>query len=205
MRTKARSVAVIVFDEVELLDLAAPLEVLSAAGRRWNFRPYKVTVLASRAGLVSTRGQLRVEASSGVDVAEPAEVVVVPGGYGARRAAADEALVQHVARLATSAELVAGVGLGVLLLAKAGLCGGARVAAAPELEPELAALSGELVVERTEPLIRDGRLITARNSGQAIPLALAIVGATMGPKLVSMVSADLGLEPDSPAKIEIRY
>ena len=46
MRTKARRVIVVVFDEVELLDVAAPLEVLSTAGRRWNFRPYKVEVVA---------------------------------------------------------------------------------------------------------------------------------------------------------------
>jgi transcriptional regulator GlxA family with amidase domain len=89
MRTKARRVVVVVFDEVELLDVAAPLEVLSTAGRRWNFRPYKVEVAAQQAGLVSTRNQMRIEAATRLADAAPAEIVIVPGGYGARRFAED--------------------------------------------------------------------------------------------------------------------
>jgi transcriptional regulator GlxA family with amidase domain len=206
MRTKARSVAVVAFEEVDLLDLAAPLEVLSAAGRRWNFRPYKIAVLSARAGLVATREQLRVEASAALANAEPVEVLIVPGGYGARRASEDPEYQRELQRLGANAELVAGVGFGVVVLARAGLLADAQVAVAPEVEPELALHLDPRQHERHQPLVSSGRVITARSSGHALALSLSIVRRTMGPKLVGMVSLDLGIETDeTPAKLEIRY
>ena len=45
MRTSARTVAVVLFDEVELLDVAGPLQVLTLAGRHWTFRTFSVHTL----------------------------------------------------------------------------------------------------------------------------------------------------------------
>lgn len=206
MRTKARRVVVVVFDEVELLDLAGPLEVLSTAGRRWNFRPYKVEVVAQRAGLVVTRNQLRIEASAALASAAPAELVIVPGGYGARRFGDDPACIAELARLAEGAEIIAGLGGGVFALARAGLLGSERVAASPELSPALEGLVATEQIDSLSALVDSGRLITARASGAAVALGLKLVERTMGPKLVAMVTADLGLElePERP-RLEVRY
>ena len=206
MRTKARRVVVIVFDEVELLDVAAPLEVLSTAGRSWNFRPYKVEVVAKAPGLIATRNQLRIEASVRLADAAPAEIVIVPGGYGARRFAEDAACVAELSRLATGAELVAGIGSGVLALVRAGLVGSAKIAASPELA---SALEGHVAPEQLDAvaqIVDSGQVLSARASGSALQLGLALVQRTMGPKLVAMVTADLGLElePEKP-RLEVRY
>ena len=42
MRTSARNVTLVLFDEVEALDFAAVLQVLTQAGRHWNWRPFKI-------------------------------------------------------------------------------------------------------------------------------------------------------------------
>lgn len=206
MRTKARSVVMIAFDELELLDLAGPLEVLSVAGRRWNFRPYKVSVVAAEQGLVSTRNQLRIEATQTLAATAAAEIVVVPGGFGARKLSEDGPRLEQLARIAKDAELLAAVGNGVLPLVRAGLVGTAKLAVTSELSTELADELG--VEQRVEAggVLESGRVVSARASGDALKLALAIVGRTMGPKLVAMVAAELGLELESqPARVEIRY
>jgi transcriptional regulator GlxA family with amidase domain len=206
MRTKARRVAVIVFDEVELLDVAAPLEVLSTAGRRWNFRPYKVEVVAPSEGLVTTRNQLRIEATTSLANATPAEIVLIPGGYGARRFADDASSLEALTRLAASAEIVASVGAGVLALVRAGLSGEAKLAVPTELESELAGLVAPHRMDLLSRLTEGERVFTARHSGAALELALALVERTMGPKLVAMVRADLGLDFDlEKAKVEVHY
>ena len=41
MRTRPYRLAVVAFDEMDLLDVAGPLEVLSTAGRKWNWRAVK--------------------------------------------------------------------------------------------------------------------------------------------------------------------
>jgi transcriptional regulator GlxA family with amidase domain len=206
MRTKARRVVVVVFDEVELLDVAAPLEVLSTAGRRWNFRPYKVEVVAEQPGLISTRNQLRIEATAALASAAPAEIVLIPGGYGARRFADDSACLAALSRLAEGAELVAGIGSGVLALVRAGLVGSAKIAVSPEIA---VALDGQVEPDQIDSLaalLDSGRVLTARASGAALKLGLTLVERTMGPKLVAMVSADLGLElePEKP-RLEVHY
>ncbi|MGC4086480.1 MAG: DJ-1/PfpI family protein [Polyangiaceae bacterium] len=205
MRTRARRVVIVLFDEVELLDVAAPLQVLSVAGRRWNFRPFKVELAAPAQGLVSTRNQARLEASSALAQAEPAEIVLVPGGYGARRFAADPAQLAELTRIASGAELLAGVGAGVLALARAGLCGDERVATVPELLPEFEGLSAPPVCDVKARLVEGKRVFSAAASGAALSLALGLVGRTMGPKLISMVAAELGLEPEPAQTLEVRY
>jgi transcriptional regulator GlxA family with amidase domain len=206
MRTKARRVVVVVFDEVELLDVAAPLEVLSTAGRRWNFRPYKVEVAAQQAGLVSTRNQMRIEAATRLADAAPAEIVIVPGGYGARRFAEDASCIAELTRLASGAELIAGVGAGVLVLARAGLVADAKLATTPELAGALDGLVPSEQLDLVAPCMTSGRVISARASGAALQLGLTLIERTMGPKLLAMVASDLGveLEPEKP-RLEVRY
>jgi transcriptional regulator GlxA family with amidase domain len=206
MRTKARSVVVVAFEELELLDPAAPLEVLSVAGRRWNFRPYKVSVVAAQRGLVSTRNQLRIEATQTFAETAPAEIVLIPGGYGARKLADDGAALVELARFAKDAELLAAVGNGVLPLLRAGLLGNEKVALGSELSAELCQTLGAEQRVEAGGVVESGRIVSARASSDALKLALTIVGRTMGPKLVSMVAADLGLEPEAQApRVEIKY
>ena len=63
MRTSSRSLAVILFDEVALLDISAPLEVLTTAGRNWNFRPFKIFTVAAAAGRIKTPCQIELTAN----------------------------------------------------------------------------------------------------------------------------------------------
>ncbi|MET0411294.1 MAG: hypothetical protein ABW217_08350, partial [Polyangiaceae bacterium] len=110
MRTSSRDFVIVLFDEVELLDVAGVMQVASAAGRHWNWRPFRLLPAALQKGPIATRSQLRLEASVALaDHPEP-ELLFVPGGYGARRAAADRELVAWVARAAARAELVCALG-----------------------------------------------------------------------------------------------
>jgi transcriptional regulator GlxA family with amidase domain len=194
MRTRAKRVVIVAFDELDLLDVTAPLSVLTQAGRRWNFRPFQVEIAAPVAGSVTSRNLLRDEAPLALRNVAPAEVVLIPGGYGARRLSESPECTAEIARISGGAELVAGIGWGVLLLAAAGLCGGRRVACGPDVSPLLKAAepTAELATE-LEPVF-DAPLLTARASGAALGLGLTIVEKTFGPKLRAMVEADLCLE-----------
>ena len=62
VRTSSRNFAVLLFDEVDLYDVACLMQVASVAGRHYNWRPFRLLSVARQAGLVETRSQLRVEA-----------------------------------------------------------------------------------------------------------------------------------------------
>jgi transcriptional regulator GlxA family with amidase domain len=199
-------VTILIFDEVELLDVAAPLEVLSVAGRRWNFRPYKVELVAPTPGLIATRSQARIEAPIALADATPPEILIVPGGYGARRFSDQRDSLDHLARLAGPAELVAGIGAGVLALARASLIGERRISVSLEREQDFEGLVPSEQRDTLNKLVEAERLITTHASGSALDVALAIVRQTLGPKLVTMVATELGLELDAQQmRVEIRY
>ena len=83
-----RRVAIVVFDEVEVLDFAGPFEVFSAlrldeATRRESASPYEVIVAGVHPGLVHCRGGLKVQPDTTIAELDPALGVgdVVPLGW----------------------------------------------------------------------------------------------------------------------------
>src|SRR6478752_7559772 len=89
MRTKPYATAIALFDEVELLDVAGPLSVLSEAGRQWNFKPFKIDLVGSRVGPIATRSALTLQATHPSATHPGGECLIIPGGYGARQIADD--------------------------------------------------------------------------------------------------------------------
>lgn len=193
MRTRSRAVALLLFDEVDLLDAAAVLAVLSEAGRRWNFRAFAVTPVAVAPGRVASRAQLSLEVPSPLAALEAPELVVVPGGYGARRAAEDPRVVEWLARAGAASETVLGVGTGLLLLARAGLLGDACVATPPDLRAELAALCPTATLDASLRTAESGRFVTAARGAGALDAALVVVARALGEASARAVAASLGI------------
>jgi transcriptional regulator GlxA family with amidase domain len=198
MRTSARTVAVVLFDEIELLDVAGPLQVLTLAGRHWNFRPFRVHTLARQPGPIQTRNQLRIEAGATFDKCPRPEVLIVPGGYGARRALDDAELVEWLRVSAAAAELVLAVGYGCLLLAKAGQLAAATVAATRETAELLAQLEPSMTADTSLTVVGSGKLISAASSSASIDATLRAVAQLLGTKLARTVADTLGHNRSTP-------
>jgi transcriptional regulator GlxA family with amidase domain len=191
VRTSSRNVALLLFDEVDLLDVAGPLSTLSTAGRQWNFRPFKVHTVARTTGLVETRSQIRVEARFDFDTCPPPEILIVPGGYGARKALGESATVGWVGDVGRRVDFVLSIGAGSLLLAKAGLVDGVEVSLSSEYHPLLGDLAPTARVS-TDPLSDAGKVMTAEKSEGAIALSIALIKKVLGDKLAKAVAATIG-------------
>ena len=194
MRTKPYTTAIALFDEVELLDVTGPVSVLSSAGRQWNFQPFKIDLVASSIGPVTTRSALTLQATHDWSQHSGAECLLIPGGYGALRAADDERLLAWLRRTAAQAELVGAIGNGVWLLAKAGLLDQVQVAASVELSTEISALCPSAQPNSREALCSSGKFLSARASALSLDLSCEIVSRCFGKKLASGLSAALGID-----------
>jgi transcriptional regulator GlxA family with amidase domain len=194
MRTSSRTVAVLLFDEVEVLDVAAVVQVLTLAGRQWNWRPFKIATVARSAGLITTCSQLPLTAAYGLGDAPEAEIVVVPGGYGARRALGDIDTVDFVARAGERATLVAAVGHGALLVSKAGLASGLRVAVPSDAVELFGEVAPAALAVPDARLIDAGKLITTAFGAAALDVGLQLVSRTLGHKQALAVAERLGHE-----------
>jgi transcriptional regulator GlxA family with amidase domain len=119
------------------------------------------------------------------------EVLFVPGGYGARRAAADQRFVAWCAAAAPRAELVLAIGAGVMLLGAAGLLNGSDVAAAADsiewLRPALPGTridTASAIVSSSLGGVAE-KLLTAASGRDGLDLALRAVERQLGARLAT--------------------
>jgi len=192
MRTRPYRLAVIAFDEMDLLDVAGTLEVFSSAGRKWNWRAIKAELVSSTPGLHATRAQLQVGPALGLDSCPAPELVLIPGGYGARLALEDAALLDYLSRVKEGLTLTLAVGLGALVAARAGLLQGSEVAVTAALKDELCALDSSITPRSDVRTATAARCITAAQNGAAIDLGLDVVARLLGKGQATGTARELG-------------
>jgi transcriptional regulator GlxA family with amidase domain len=196
-----RDVVIVVYQDVQSLDVTGPLEVFSgvqllleaglprmpagepsavrgAANGRGSgaARGYRTTVISRDGAPLRTSSGLTIVPHAGIDHAPGAiDTLLVAGGAGADRACGDRELLGWIATRAPAARRVASVCTGAFLLAAAGLLDGRRAtthwAAAAEL-----ALRHPLVSVDPDPIfVRDGAVWTSAGVTAGMDLALAMV------------------------------
>jgi transcriptional regulator GlxA family with amidase domain len=123
----AMNVGILVFDEVELLDMAGPYEVFTTAARVWaRSQPpgtpalFGVTTIARRPGPVRARAGLRLQPDHGLADHSPLACAIIPGGVVDAELDQPE-LMAWIAAQAQTARILASVCTGALLLAQAGV------------------------------------------------------------------------------------
>lgn len=182
-----RTVGILIFEGVEVLDFTGPFEVFSrtrtepgnASRRSEATAPFRPLLIASEPGVVTATGGLRVVADHGFDDAPHLDVLLVPGGFGVRRLLEDERALAWIGRAAAAAELVTSVCTGALLLARCGLLAGRRATTHHGSLDALAALDASIDVRRGERVVEDGVLSSA-GVAAGIDLSFCVVERLVG-------------------------
>ncbi|HTM43318.1 MAG TPA: DJ-1/PfpI family protein [Polyangiaceae bacterium] len=203
MITRSRQVALLLFNEVELLDFAGLVQVLTLAGRHWNWRPFKIHPVAQQAGMITTSNQLRIEATVALSDCPAPEIVILPGGYGATVAVKNEATVAWLSQVVEKAEAVACVGNGALLLSATGKYPSEAVSVPPNAAASLKDQHSALIGTTTERLTLGQKVISARTSEGSMDLGLELVQRFLGGSLKKRVQGDLMLIGPQEAPLDL--
>jgi transcriptional regulator GlxA family with amidase domain len=183
-------VALVVFDEVTLLDLVGPLHVL-----RGLPAPFSTAVVGEHTHPIMTDTGLHVRGQQRfTDVPDPF-VVIVPGGAGSVAAMANSAIQRYLTQCALSAHLIASVCTGSLVLAAAGLLEGRRATTHWAYARELELLGATYVRERW---VEDGRILTSAGVSAGLDLALALVEKLGGPEEAARIQLSIEYDPRPP-------
>jgi len=177
----ARQVAILLFPGVQSLDMTGPLEVFHGASqlaeaRGRGERGYEVRTFSGDGAPLNTSSGLTITPDGRLSDA-PAELdtLIVPGGRGARRAAADEQILGWISEAAGRARRTASVCTGAFLLAAAGLLENRRAATHWANADELARLYPGVQVEPDPIYLRDGDIWTSAGVTAGMDLSLALV------------------------------
>ena len=192
MRTSTRKVALLLFDGVDLLDLAAPVQALSLVGRDWNWRAFTVLPVAESVGIVATDNQIQVEATVAAQDVEPADIILVPGGYGVHSVPQQGSLLEWLRQNGPRASWVGGIGQGRILLANAGLLENCPVACPSHERETLETADASAVTKAQRVVPTSTNIITSQAGTAGLDLALHIIAETVGAKQADSVAAALG-------------
>lgn len=178
--TKTRQVAILIFDDVEVLDFCGPFEVFSVTGQQQPAKPFHVCTVAEQLQTVTARNGLKVVPDFSVADAPAADLLIVPGGQGTRREMHNDALLTWIADRAAAAELVLSVCTGALLLAKANLLDGLRATTHHGAIELLRTTAPRTNVESRERVVDNGRVITSAGIAAGIDMSLYVVARLLG-------------------------
>lgn len=189
----ARIVLVVLFDDVDTLDFCGPLEVFSITGQRATGPvPFTVTTVAERqAPPVTTRSGLSITPYYTYRDAIQADILIVPGGLGARHERKNPATLEFIKRQAADAELVVSVCTGALLLGAAGLLDGLRAATHHSALDELAEIAPGCTIVSDRRYVDNGAIITSAGITAGIDTALYVVQRLLGPEIANETAAHM--------------
>ncbi|MCH1783307.1 DJ-1/PfpI family protein [Psychrobacter glaciei] len=123
--TLKRTVGILLFNEVEVLDFAGPFEVFSLAENAANNKYFDVITIAENQAPISARNGLQVIPDYNFTNHPDIDVLIIPGGYGAEKIEIhNKVVIDWIITQANLAELTLSVCTGALLLAEAGLLAG---------------------------------------------------------------------------------
>lgn len=121
MNSQTRSVAIVLFDGFEVLDVFGPVELFSRLPDA-----FALSYVAAQAGRVRSGQGIEVIASESFDAASTPDIVMVPGGMGTRKLVDDREFLDSLVSWSAGAELITSVCTGSAVLAAAGLLDGYR-------------------------------------------------------------------------------
>lgn len=172
------TVLIVLFDDVQSLDVTGPLEVLAAANTHTGTPTYTITTATHDGRPIHTSSGLTITPDTALAATPPADTLVVPGGTGTRQP--QPHLVDWLRRHAATAGRLVSVCTGAFLLADAGLLAGRTVTTHWERCHELARRHPDLTVDPEPIYVRDGDIITSAGVTSGIDLALALVEDDLG-------------------------
>lgn len=180
-----KTVGILVFDNVEVLDVAGPFEVFSVARLNEKTRdstksPFKIFLLSNDANTVRAIGGLKFQPDYIFENCPDLDLFIVPGGWGTRAEVGNQILIQKILNLSQRSSLMASVCTGSSLLGKAGLLDGQIATTHWRAFDFLQNSAPKTKIERNVLFTINRRIFTSAGVTSGISLALYLVSYFYG-------------------------
>ncbi|MBT2653185.1 MULTISPECIES: DJ-1/PfpI family protein [Oceanobacillus] len=177
-----RTVGILLFNEVEVLDFAGPFEVFSITTlHNSNDKLFNVSTISENGELVTARNGLKVYPDYSFVNHPSFDIVIIPGGYGAEEIEiSNPNVINWIKNQQAKVEFMTSVCTGALLLAKAGILDGKRATThwmdLDRLEKEYSSV----LVQRDTKFIDEGSIITSGGISAGINMSFHLISRLHG-------------------------
>src|SRR6516225_5866458 len=186
-----RNLAILVFEDVEVLDLCGPFEVFSVANRFTDPPAFHVFTVAEKPGPVLTRGGLSVNPHHRLADCPRPDLLLVPGGQGTRQEMHNAVLTDWIKARSQEAELVLSVCTGALLLAKAGLLDGLEATTHHGAIDLLREVAPKTTVHTDRRFVDNGRVVCSAGIAAGIDMSLHVLGRLLGSEVAEKTARQM--------------
>jgi len=203
---KLRTVGILIFPEVEVLDFCGPFEVFAITRSGDSLddaeRLFDVYTIAEEAQTVRCRGGLLVQPHYTIDNHPPLDILVVPGGAGADVIyAGNERVLDWIAAQAAQIELTTSVCTGAKLLARRGLLDGKRATTHWGSVESLQRHHPEVDVVGDARCVDAGQIVTAAGVSAGIDMSLHVVSRLYGEKIAARTARIMEYDGYAPGAV----
>jgi transcriptional regulator GlxA family with amidase domain len=174
-----RTLVIVLFDDVEVLDFCGPFEVFSVANRFTDSPAFRVVTVAEKSP-IETRGGLSVNPHHRLSDCPRPDLLLVPGGQGTRREMHNTVLIDWIKLASAKAELVLSVCTGSLMLAKAGLLDGLEATTHHGSFDLLRQVAPKTKVHENRRFMDNGGVICSAGIAAGIDMSLHVLARLLG-------------------------
>lgn len=185
------SFGILVFPQVQQLDLTGPYEVFASA------RDAQVHLIWKDTAPLKAATGLTLMPTTTFAECPPLDVLCVPGGSGVNPLLNDEAVLTFLRERAGQVRYLTSVCTGSLVLGMAGLLKGKRATSHWNAH-DLLARFGAIPTEGR--VVRDGNLITAGGVTSGIDFGLSVIAELLGEEEAQTIQLSLEYAPQPPFK-----
>ena len=176
---KQRNLAILIFDDVEVLDFCGPFEVFSITGKRDGSNPFNVYTVAEKTP-ISARNKLSINPHYTLENCPQPDILVVPGGFGTRKEMLNETLLEWINQLYPQTEHILSVCTGALILAKAGLVENIAATTHHGAFDELRAVAPHAEIREGDRIVDSKKIIFSGGISAGIDASFYLVAKLLG-------------------------
>ncbi|VVE59265.1 DJ-1/PfpI family protein [Pandoraea sputorum] len=177
-------IGILLYPDFETLDVFGPVEM-------WGELPdYQLAVVSQYGGLVKSVHGVQTHVTYSFANAPQFDILMVPGGVGARREVYNAQLLAFVRQQDAKTHWTVSVCTGSALLAKAGVLRGRRATSNKQVFEFAAAQAPEVHWIKCARWVFDGKYVTSSGVSAGIDMALALVEKLYSRSIAERIACD---------------
>lgn len=170
-----KKVGILIFNDVELLDFAGPLQVFSAGNYvDDDFLRVPITI-GTKSKVRVSKSKISITCNKRISSRLKFDLFIIPGGYGTRPILEDKKLLAKIDKIIANSKVTASVCTGSLILAKLGYLSNRSATTHFAAVDLLQSLDETIIVDRSKRYIDHGDIVVAEGVSAGIDMSFYLL------------------------------
>lgn len=169
-----KKIKILLFDDIELLDFAGPLEVFSVAAHLRKDLGLQVSTIGLKEKVTISKSGLQLIPNE-TENTDSIDLLIIPGGIGTRQIIQNTEELSGINKLIKDSKVVASVCTGALIIGKLGYLKGLSAITHKNGIDELKKIDSSIIIDETKRFVDNGNFITSAGVSAGIDMSFYLI------------------------------